>query len=138
LKKSGELGSAAREALANAYAPYSHLRVGAAVLTSDGKVFTGCNVENAVFAVTICAERTAISKAVSQGSNSIKSVVVVSDAEEPLLPCGMCLQTISEFASGRDTKIVSIGKNGRAESFTLGKLFPSGIKVNRTIRSVTD
>ena len=132
-----ELATAARKAMKNAYAPYSHLRVGAALLMDDGKIFAGCNVENAAFAATVCAERSAISKAVSEGSRSIRTVVVVSDAETPLLPCGTCLQAISEFATDGRTKIVALGKKGRVEKFTLGRLFPSGVRVNRTIRSVT-
>ena len=137
LKGFEELASAARKAMKNAYAPYSHLRVGAAIVMEDGETFTGCNVENAVFAATVCAERTAISKAVSQGAKSIRAVVVVSDAEAPLLPCGICLQTIAEFAMGERTQIVSIGRSGQSAKFDLGKLFPSGIRVHRTIRSVT-
>ncbi len=128
---------AARRAKKNAYAPYSHLRVGAALLMDDGKVFTGCNVENAVFASTVCAERTAISKAISEGSRSIRAVAVVSDAEDPLLPCGTCLQTITEFAVGSETRIVASGKKGKSEEFSLGGLFPSGFRVNKTIRTVT-
>ncbi len=135
--KSTRLASAATEAMKRAYAPYSHLKVGAAILMTDGKVFTGCNVENAVFAHTICAERTAIVKAVSEGSKSIKEVVIASTTEDPLLPCGMCLQTISEFARSGGTKITAISKSGKTETFDLGALFPSGIRVHKTIRTVT-
>jgi cytidine deaminase len=133
--KEDELASAARKAMKNAYAPYSHLNVGAAVLASDGRVFSGCNVENASFASTICAERSAIASAVSQGVKSIEAVVIVSTAEGPLLPCGNCLQTISEFASGPGTKIVSVGSDSKISRHGLGKLFPSGAKVHRAIKN---
>ena len=75
----------------NAHAPYSNAHIGAAVLMSDGKIFTGCNVENASYGGTVCAERVAIFKAISEGSNKkIKEVLVVSDAEKPWPPCGFC------------------------------------------------
>ena len=119
------------------YSPYSHLRVGAAILMDDGKVYTGCNVENATFAASVCAERTAIAKAISEGSRSIKAVVVVSDAKEPLLPCGVCLQTISEFSKDGKTRIVAIGGNGGKIAYSLGRLFPSGKKVHKAIMAVT-
>ena len=131
------MASAAKEAMKNSYSPYSHLRVGAAILMDDGKVYSGCNVENAAFASTICAERTAVAKAVSGGSRSIKKVVVTSDADEPLLPCGDCLQTIAEFAKDGKVQIVSIGKNGDKSVHRLGRLFPSGLRVHDTIRKVT-
>jgi len=121
----------------HSYSPYSHLRVGAAIQMDNGKVYTGCNVENATFAASVCAERTAIAKAVSQGSRSIKTVVVTSDAKEPLLPCGVCLQTISEFSKDGKTRIVSIGGNDQKVAYSLGRLFPSGMKVHKAIRAVT-
>jgi cytidine deaminase len=136
--ESNELATQARKAMKNAYAPYSHLRVGAAVLMTDGKIFTGCNVENAVFAHTICAERTAIVKAISAGSKSIQEVVIASTTEEPLLPCGMCFQTISEFAKNGQVKITTISKKGKTETFRLRELFPSGIRVHRTIKKVLE
>jgi cytidine deaminase len=132
-----KLESVARKAMTRAYAPYSHLKVGAALLANDGRVYPGCNVENAAFAATICAERLAISSAVSRGAKSIKAIVIVSSAREPLLPCGTCLQTISEFAVNGSTQITSVGKNKEALSYSLQELFPSGAKVNRAIRSVT-
>ena len=137
MKRSVGLAAVAKDAMKNSYAPYSNLHVGAAVQTVDGKIYSGCNVENAVFAATVCAERTAIAKAVSEGSRFIARVFVTSDAEEPLLPCGICLQTISEFSKDGRTQIMSLGKNGKTLRFNLGTLFPSGIKVHRTIRSVT-
>lgn len=88
---------AAREALKNAYAPYSKFRVGAAVLTRDGKIYTGANVENASFGLTICAERVAVFKAVSEGDRDIQAVAIVAESEEPIAPCGACRQVIAEF-----------------------------------------
>ena len=135
--RSEKLVRAAQEAVKRAYAPYSHLKVGAAVLTGDGRVFTGCNVENAAYSIAICAERTAIVKAVSEGSRVIKEVAVASTSVEPLLPCGMCLQTISEFAKNGKVKITAVGRSGKSETYLLGEIFPSGIRVHKTIRSVT-
>ncbi|MEL9990711.1 MAG: cytidine deaminase [Thermoproteus sp.] len=87
----------AREALKNAYAPYSKFRVGAAVLTKSGKIYTGANVENASYGLTVCAERVAVFKAVSEGDRDIEAVAVVVESEEPVAPCGACRQVIAEF-----------------------------------------
>ncbi|MGL4798549.1 MAG: cytidine deaminase [Cellulosilyticaceae bacterium] len=87
----------AKEAMARAYAPYSKFQVGAAILTEDGEVYTGCNVENASFGATNCAERTAIFKAVSDGVRRIKAVAIVSSSKEFTYPCGICRQVIGEF-----------------------------------------
>ncbi|MEZ0248441.1 MAG: cytidine deaminase [Thermoproteus sp.] len=87
----------AREALKNAYAPYSKFRVGAAVLTKSGKIYTGANVENASYGLTVCAERVAVFKAVSEGDKDIEAVAVVVESEEPVAPCGACRQVIAEF-----------------------------------------
>jgi cytidine deaminase len=93
-----ELVAAAAQARLAAYAPYSRFRVGAALEMSDGRIFTGCNIENASFGATNCAERTAIGKAVSEGGRRIKRIAVVGDREEPCLPCGICRQVLAEFA----------------------------------------
>lgn len=89
----------AKEALINAYAPYSGFKVGAAVLTGSGKIYTGCNIENASFGATNCAERTAIFKAVSEGERSITAVAIVSEGGAPTFPCGVCRQVMTEFMS---------------------------------------
>lgn len=103
------LVSKALEGRKNAYAPYSKFKVGAAVLTEDGKVYTGCNIENASYGATNCAERTAIFKAVSEGHATIKAIAIVGIENEYTYPCGICRQVIAEFGS-EDIEIV-LGKN---------------------------
>ena len=93
-----QLIQAAYEAMAMAYVPYSKFQVGAAVLTKEGKVFTGCNIENASFGATNCAERTAIFKAVSEGYKDFVKIAVVSNTRKKTYPCGICRQVISEFS----------------------------------------
>lgn len=95
------LARAAEEARRNAYAPYSRFRVGAAVLTEDGAVFTGANVENASYGLSHCAERVAIHKAVSEGHRRITTVAVVVAGNEPAMPCGACRQVMAEFGVRR-------------------------------------
>ncbi len=87
----------AYEAMEKAYVPYSHFQVGAAVVTKDGRVFTGCNIENASYGATNCAERTAIFKAVSEGYSDFVKIAVVSNSRKRTYPCGICRQVIAEF-----------------------------------------
>lgn len=103
------LVSKALEGRKNAYVPYSKFKVGAAVLTEDGKVYTGCNIENASYGATNCAERTAIFKAVSEGYRIIKAIAIVGIENEYTYPCGICRQVIAEFGS-EDIEII-LGKN---------------------------
>lgn len=91
------LVEAATEAMQKAYAPYSGLKIGAALLSKGGEQFTGCNIENHSYGLTICAERTALFKAVSSGITEFQLMVVVADTPEPIVPCGACLQVIAEF-----------------------------------------
>lgn len=114
--------SAARSAQARAYAPYSNFRVGAALESIDGEVFTGCNVENASYGLTICAERAAISAAVVAGARRFRRAVVVSDVDPPAAPCGACRQVLAEF--GLDLPIEAVGSL-RSLSWRLGDLLPS-------------
>ena len=101
----GMLLARAREARANAYVPYSHFPVGAALLAESGEVFTGCNVENASFGLTNCAERVAIGKAVSEGARGFRAVAVVGPQDDaPCAPCGACRQVLYEF--GPDMVVV--------------------------------
>jgi len=93
----------AKKTRLRAHAPYSHFKVGAAVVTGKGAIFTGCNVENASFGATICAERTAILKAVSEGQKNIRHLLVVTGAKKLTPPCGECLQVMAEFLSPKST-----------------------------------
>ena len=103
-----ELIAAARRAAANAYCPYSRFHVGAAVLTGRGEIFSGCNVENASYGLTICAERNAIFQAVARGAGPlvIRAVVVFTPTSKPTAPCGACRQVINEF--GPEAEVISV------------------------------
>lgn len=94
-----ELLDAAYKAMEKAYVPYSRFKVGAALITPDNKLYTGCNIENSSYGATICAERTAIAKAVSDGAGSIDRIAIVSSSGEFTYPCGICRQVMSEFMS---------------------------------------
>jgi len=129
-----KLVEAASRARKRAHAPYSGLSVGCALEDEEGRVYVGCNVENASFSLTVCAERVALLKAVSEGSRRFSRMAVV--AQEPLYPCGACLQALSEFCSG-DFEIISASADGRshrrsllshllAEPFTAGDLEAAG------------
>lgn len=108
----------------HAYSPYSKFKVGAVVVMEDDTVYTGANVENASYGATICAERTAIVKAVSEGKRKIKSIAIASDLEDFIYPCGMCRQVIAEFSS-KDTKIVCSNAKGECKSYTIEEIFPN-------------
>ena len=114
--------SAARSVQARAYAPYSQFRVGAALESSDGTVFLGCNVENASYGLTICAERSAVFAAVSAGATRFRRAVVVSDVDPPAAPCGACRQVLAEF--GLDLPIDGVGSQGTVR-WRLSDLLPA-------------
>jgi cytidine deaminase len=116
------LVAAAQAAQRRAYAPYSNFHVGAALESQDGAVFVGCNVENASYGLTICAERAAICAAVSAGVRRFRRAVVVSDSDPPAAPCGACRQVLAEF--GRDMRIDVVGPS-RTMSWTLDQLLPA-------------
>lgn len=99
-----QLMSAAEQARENAYAPYSKFPVGAALLTADGNVYSGCNVENIAYGSTMCAERSAVFSAVSDGKTKFLAIAVLADLPTPVRPCGACLQVLGEFF-GKDTKV---------------------------------
>ncbi len=108
----------------NAHAPYSKAHIGSAVLMEDGQIFSGCNVENASYGGTVCAERVAIWKAISNGSNKvIREILVVSDADQPWPPCGMCRQVIAEFGTP-ETVVHTSNLKGKIKTFKFGDLFP--------------
>jgi cytidine deaminase len=117
-----KLRGAAQEAMSRAYAPYSSFRVGAALLGDDGSVTPGCNIENASFSATICAERSAVSAAVSRGVRKFVALVIVTEADEPTPPCGMCRQVLVEFAPS--LPVVSIAKTGAEARWSLEDLLP--------------
>jgi cytidine deaminase len=114
--------AAARSAQQRAYAPYSNFRVGAALESSDGAVFLGCNVENASYGLTICAERAAVCAAVSAGATRFRRAVVVSDVDPPAAPCGACRQVLAEF--GLDLPIDAVGSTGTVR-WRLSDLLPA-------------
>nr|WP_317894543.1 cytidine deaminase [Pyrofollis japonicus] len=117
-----ELEKRALSVLDNAYAPYSGVRVAAAVEAEDGSVFLGVNVENASYGLTICAERSAVASMVTAGKRKLRKVVIVSSTEEPLPPCGACLQVLVEFGD-RGTVVVSISaKSGKKKMWRLEEL----------------
>nr|WP_238535180.1 cytidine deaminase [Fictibacillus macauensis] len=106
-----------------AYVPYSKFQVGAALLTENDLLFLGCNVENASYGLTNCAERTAIFKAVSEGEQTIKAMAIVGDTEGPISPCGACRQVIAEFCN-EQTKIYLANLNGDVQETTINELLP--------------
>ena len=109
------------EARENAYCPYSHFAVGAALLCEDGTIYEGCNIENASYGLTNCAERTAIFKAVSEGHTTFKALAVVADTEGPCAPCGACRQVISEFDI---PQIILANLKGNYRVVSLDELLP--------------
>lgn len=116
-----EIIKLALKAKQKAYVPYSNFHVGAAVLMDDGNVYTGCNIEIASYSPTICAERTAIFKAVSEGSREIKTIAIVGDAD-PTFPCGVCRQVIREF--GKDSKIIIANSEEDYKEYTVDEILP--------------
>jgi len=116
-----ELIKYAIEARKNAYAPYSHFNVGAALLTKNGKIYTGCNIENSSYGASVCAERVAIFKAVSEGEREFTALALVTDTKEPVMPCGICRQVLAEFAP--QLKIYSATISGIVKETTLDKIF---------------
>jgi cytidine deaminase len=114
--------AAAVRARENAHAPFSKFRVGAAVEDNTGRVHTGCNVENATYGLTICAERVAIFKAISEGARRFNRIVVIADTDELTPPCGACRQILWEFC--RDIEIVLANLSGKSETLQLSTLFP--------------
>lgn len=128
-----QLIQAAIEARKNAYVPYSKFQVGAALL-ADGKVYGGCNVENASYGLTNCAERTAIFKAASEGQRKIEAIAIVADTEGPVSPCGACRQVIAEF-SDENTKVYLTNLKGDVTEWTISQMLPGYFQAHDMDRS---
>jgi len=122
------LAQAALAVREHAFAPYSRFQVGAAVEDDTGRIHTGCNVENATYGLTMCAERVAIYKAISEGVRKFRRVAVAADTDILTPPCGSCRQILWEFCG--DVEIVLVNPRGRAESYRLKDLFPKPFDVS--------
>ena len=117
-----KLISMAADVMANSYSPYSRFKVGAAVECTDGAVFTGCNIENAAFGVTMCAESAAIASAVSAGQRAFKRIAIISDGNVYCFPCGLCRQLLNEFSP--ELEVLCARSDGRYVSYSLTSLLP--------------
>lgn len=122
-----ELMKHAKDALENAYAPYSNFFVGAALLTESGKIYKGCNIENASYGATNCAERTAIFKAVSEGERKFSMIAVAAKDGTTAFPCGICLQVMNEFMP--QAKVI-LEVDGEIQVFSLAQLLPHGFNLS--------
>ena len=114
----------AAEQLRFSYTPYSHFKVGAALLAADGTIYAGCNIENAAYTPTNCAERTAFFKAVSEGERDFTAIAISGDADDYLYPCGVCRQVMSEFCKADTFQIILVKEDGTYKIFTLEELLP--------------
>lgn len=122
MSENENLVTAAKQARENAHAPYSNFRVGAALRGSSGRIFSGCNVENATYGLTVCAERVAIFKAISEGERGFSAIAVVTDTEKLTPPCGACRQLIWEFCGDVPVTMANLG--GKRETLQMKELFP--------------
>ncbi|HNS51367.1 MAG TPA: cytidine deaminase [Anaerolineae bacterium] len=129
-----ELVERARHAREAAYVPYSRFKVGAALLGASGRVYTGCNVENASYPLTTCAERTAVVKAVSEGESTFVAMAVVT--ANGATPCGSCRQILREFCDTEDElRVIVADTDGHTRTFTLGQLLPEGFSPSQLVWS---
>jgi len=124
------LRSAADQVRQNAYSPYSGFRVGAALLCATGKIYTGCNVENASYGLTICAERNAVFHAVAAGERRFEGLLIYTSTSHPASPCGACRQVLAEF--GSDLDVVSVCDGDQVMQWTLGQLLPEAFDPSQT------
>ena len=124
----GALVSAALAARENAFAPFSKFKVGAAIEDAEGRIHTGCNVENATYGLTVCAERVAVYKAVSEGVRQFRRIAIAADTDTPTPPCGACRQILWEFCG--DIEIVLANPRGKTETCHLKELFPKPFDVS--------
>lgn len=118
----------AEKARKKAYTPYSKFKVGAAILTSEGRIFSGCNIENASFGLTICAERVAVFKAISKGFKKFEAIAIIADTLRPCYPCGACRQVILEF--GEDITLVMANLKGDIKINKIKELLPEAFNKN--------
>lgn len=126
--KSKRLVDMASKAREKAYAPYSKFKVGAALEAENGKIYTGCNIENASYGITVCAERVALVKAVSEGVKKFKRIAVVANSKKPCPPCGICRQALYEFAPKME--IIMANLKGQTMSENLSRLLVHAFRVN--------
>lgn len=127
-----EFLEAATAGMNNAYTPYSNFHVGAALVTKAGKIYAGCNIENASYGLTNCAERTAIFKAISAGEREFAGLVVTGNTDGPIEPCGACRQVIAEFLAD-DTPIWLTNQKGAVQATNIGELLPGAFKPARVL-----
>jgi cytidine deaminase len=120
--------SAALAVRAHAFAPYSKFQVGAALEDSDGRIHTGCNVENATYGLTVCAERVAVFKAISEGVRKFRRIAISADTDTLTPPCGACRQILWEFCG--DIEIILVNPRGKTETYQLKDLFPKPFDVS--------
>lgn len=126
-----ELLQAAKRARERSYSPYSKYKVGAAVLSSDGRIFSGANVENASYGLTVCAERVAIFKGVSEGLREVRAIAIVSASPKEAYPCGACRQVIHEFGK---SSVVIVERKGESRRILLKNLLPHAFEFARKTR----
>ncbi len=119
-----ELVKIARQVRERAHAPYSNFKVGAAIECQDGRIITGCNVENSSYGLSMCAERVAIFKAISEGIHEFKQIAVIADTHTPVRPCGACRQVISDLFP-KDTEVIMANINGDIEAIPIHELLPA-------------
>ena len=125
-----ELISEAYKAKEYSYAPYSNFHVGAALCTDSGRIYRGCNIENAAYSPTNCAERTAFFKAVSEGERKFRGIAIVGDKEEYLAPCGVCRQVMLEFCNPKEFQVILAKNPTDYTVYTLEELFPGAFSAN--------
>ncbi|MDR1689823.1 MAG: cytidine deaminase [Clostridiales bacterium] len=124
-----KLINSALNAKKNSYSPYSDFKVGAALLTSDGKIYTGTNIENATYGATVCAERTAFFKAVSEGERNFAAIAVAANEEDYCYPCGICLQVMAEFCGADNFEIITVKTADDCKIYKLKNLLPYGFSL---------
>jgi len=124
-----ELVKAAIDSMGKAYAPYSGFKVGAALLTDSGRLFTGANIENASYGASICAERAAVYAAVLEGERKFRAIAVAGGSDKPVYPCGICRQVIAEFAEKDALKVICANREGKYEVYMFDELLPNSFRL---------